>query len=94
MGMAKIENGEIVIRIPIDVLASAPLFAWDREFGEHRYEVETKEGLAGSLVYRLNEETETGETPVHRMLDAAAVRVVEQGDEGVIEKALERLGEL
>lgn len=46
-----------------------------------------------SVWHRLTEEDEDGSTPVSRMFDAAIERAVDQGDEGVDERAADKPGD-
>lgn len=82
----KIEDGQLKISIGIALLAFAVQGQdqWPEEF----YVSDIRE-FAKSMVYRLQREAEDGTTPVHRMLDAAADDVLEQGDEGVDEGDVE-----
>jgi len=87
MELAKIEGAELVIRIPVEAFAIAPLVAFDRHFGfgEHSYAIADVEVFAREVVRELNDEAEDGTTAVHLMLDRACIRAVENGAEGVSE---------
>lgn len=81
-----IEDGQLKISIGIALLAFAVQSQdqWPEEFY-----VSDLRDFARSMAYRLMFEQEDGTTPVHRMLDAAADEVLEQGDEGVDEGDVE-----
>ncbi len=82
----EIEGGEIVIRIPIDALPIAAPIAFDGAygFGNHAIAVTDVAAFAREFLIELKRESETGETAVTRMLDAAVVRAFENGAEGLI----------
>ncbi len=82
-GQAKIEGGEIVIRVSIDALP----FIADHVFALEGslYAVTDAPTFARDLVYELNREEEDGTTPIHRMFDAAISEANEQGADGVTE---------
>lgn len=82
----KIEDGQLKISIGIALLAFAVQTQdqWPEEF----YVSDIRE-FANSISRRLQREEEDGTTPVHRMLDAAADEVLEQGDDGVDEGNVE-----
>lgn len=83
----KIEDGQLKISIGIALLAFAVQGSdqWPEE-----YLVSDLREFAQSMVRRLRSEEEDGTTPVHRMLDAAADQVLEQGDDGVDEGDVEQ----
>lgn len=87
---AVIDGDAIAIRVLIAALPVAfrasPLTPLSDD-AEPLYRVVDEQEFAKSLCRRLNEETETGETAIHRMLDAAMEQVLEQGDEGIEEVA-------
>lgn len=82
----KIEDGQLKISIGIALLAFAVQGQdqWPEEF----YVSDIRE-FAKSMARQLQREEEDGTTPVHRMLDAAADEVLEQGDDGVDEGDVE-----
>jgi hypothetical protein len=84
-GQAVIQNGEVIIRIPIATLPLAMSGACDLQAIEPRYEVTDAELFARALVRELNKDDEQGTTRIHRMLDAAMNEAIEQGAEGVSE---------
>jgi len=81
-----IEDGQLKISIGIALLAFAVQSQdnWPEEFA-----VTDLSEFARSMSRRLQREEEDGTTPVHRMLDAAADEVLEQGDDGVDEGDVE-----
>lgn len=82
----KIEDGQLKITIGIALLAFA---VQSQEQWPEEYYVSDLREFARSMAHRLQREEEDGTTPVHRMLDAAADEVLEQGDEGVDEGDVE-----
>lgn len=82
---AAIEGSDIVIRVPIDALSTAPNTAWDMHFGAaaEKWRVVDARLFAEEFVRELNRESGTGETLVTAMLDRAAIEVAEQGGDGV-----------
>lgn len=84
MDLAKIEDGAIVIRVPIDALVTASAHAFELEYGEkHGLTIADPQAFAKEVCRELNQEEEDGTTPVHRMLDAVMIEAVEQGCEGI-----------
>lgn len=85
---AVIDGDCISIRVPISALVQAfqycPAAPRDNE-GNDLYRVTDAEAFAKSVAHRLNDEEEDGATLIHRMLDAAMIEALEQGDEGVVE---------
>lgn len=81
-----VEDGQVKISIGIALLAFAVQYQndWPEEF--HITDIRE---FAKSVVRQLRREQEDGTTPVHRMLDAAAQEVIEQGDDGVDEGNVE-----
>lgn len=77
-----IEDGQLRISIGIALLAFAVQAqdAWP----EQLY-ISDIPDFAKSIARHLQRESEDGTTPVHRMLDAAANEVLEQGDDGADE---------
>jgi len=82
----EIEDGQLKISIGIALLAFAAQNApqWPEE-----YCVTDIREFAQSVARRLEAEEEDGTTPIHRMLDAVADEVLEQGDDGVDEGNVE-----
>ena len=76
----KVEDNQLKITIGIAIMAFAVQSqdAWPED-----QEVKDLDVFAKSMVRQLTREEEDGTTPVHRMLDAAANEVLEQGDDGV-----------
>lgn len=86
-----IVDGRLVVSIGIDTLAVAVQYM--PQLGEAFDEVEGKEieneitdadKLAAAIVEALDDEEEDGTTLVHRMLDKAALRAIENGAEGIL----------
>lgn len=82
----KIEDGQLKISIGIALLAFAVQGSdqWPEEF-----RVTDIRDFAKSMLRRLRDEEEDGTTPVHRMFDAVADQILEQGDDGVDEGDVE-----
>jgi len=82
----KIEDGQLKISIGVALLAFA--IQTQDEWPEEFYVSDIRE-FSKSLAHQLCREEEDGTTPVHRMLDAAAQEVLNQGDNGVDEGDVE-----
>jgi len=82
----KVEDGQLKISIGIALLAFA-VQAQD-QWPEECYVSDVRE-FAKSVAGRLQKEEEDGTTPIHRMFDAVAETVLEQGDDGVDEGNVE-----
>lgn len=82
----KIEDGQLKISIGIALLAFVVQGSdqWPEEF-----QITDIRDFAKSMIRRLQDEEEDGTTPVHRMFDAAADQILEQGDDGVDEGDVE-----
>lgn len=92
---AVIEDGVIVIRLPIDNLADALKGACLMMTISPAYKVTDAAVFAKEVVRELNSEDEEGTTAVHKMFDAAFNEAIEQGAEGVeecTEEEAEKLG--
>lgn len=85
MEMAKIEGGEIVIRVPFEAIPDAAKVAFDEEWGEEEHGIAVVDAavFAGELVRALNDEQEDGTTLADLMLDKACVNAAEDGAEGL-----------
>lgn len=79
---AVIENGEIIIRMPIANLDSALEGAWASGCQDGHYKVTDAAAFAKEVVYELNREDEIGTTPIHTLLDRAMYAAIDQGSEG------------
>jgi hypothetical protein len=79
----EIRGGELVISIGLETLALAvqagPKWPWEQ------FRVKDVEQFGQDLLRELENEEEDGTTLVHRMLDSAGFRAMEQGSEGVEE---------
>lgn len=82
-GRAVIEDGTIVIRVPIANLAMVVEGAWASGFFQTRWKVTDPAQFAAELVNELNAESETGTTRIHRMFDGAIEEAIEQGALGI-----------
>jgi hypothetical protein len=80
MSLAKIEEQEIVIRVPVNCLQL------NIDYNNLNVCISDLETFAKEFVSAINSESEDGTTLVHKMLDKALVNTVEQGAEGVIYK--------
>lgn len=78
---AIIEDGDIVIRVPLANLQ----FVLDGGFAcavyDRRYKITNIDGAAKDICNALNDEDEEGTTPVHKLLDAAINATMNQGSE-------------
>lgn len=82
-GRAVIEDGAIVIRLPIANLPVIVDAGWAGGKIEPRMKVTDAEEFAKELVRALNDEEEDGTTRIHLMFDAALEFAFEQGAEGI-----------
>ena len=81
---ASIEDGFMVIRIPIEVLPQVVRGGCDSLNGiEPRMYVTDPMAFAKEIVRELNREDEIGTTRVHKMFDGAIVEAFNQGAEGI-----------
>lgn len=81
-----IKDGQLNISIGIALLAFA---VQAQDAWPEGVRVTDLQEFASSMARQLQKEEEDGTTPVHRMLDAAAYEVLEQGDDGVDEGDVE-----
>jgi hypothetical protein len=82
-GFAKIVNEEIVICIPIATLPLAMEGACDLKTIDPPCRVTNPSAFAKDFVRALNDESEDGTTPIHRLFDAAMNAALENGATGV-----------
>lgn len=91
--IAKIEDDEIVIRLPIAAIPFAASVAFVEcnydldDDGEPKMEVSDAVVFAPYLATALSQESEDGTTPVHKLLDQMIVEACERGAEGVTDRA-------
>lgn len=85
--LVELEDGEIVIRVPIDAIPSAAAIAFDNHYGfeQHNTQVVYVDTFAIELLHELRKEAEDGTTLVHLMLDKACVQCAEAGAFGLNE---------
>lgn len=76
---AIIEDGAIVIRVPLDNLQAIMDGGYVCNAYPERYKVTDTEGFAKEVVRELNDEDEEGTTPVHKLFDAAINEALNQG---------------
>lgn len=81
--LAKLEDGKIVISIPVEHLPDAVEQYWSCGKSNDRFKVTDTSEFAKSFVRALNAEEEDGTTLVHNMLDAAVDLCVNSGFEGI-----------
>jgi hypothetical protein len=83
---AFIENGEIVIRVPVESLPVA-LECNPRDFGgEHNYfskHITDLGEFSKDVVSALNAEAEDGTTLIHELFDDAMAKAIDEGSTGV-----------
>lgn len=84
-GLAVIEDGCVVIRLPIEILGEEHILPRDLLDDDFRPTVRVTDPnlFAQYFCNALNHESEDGETPVLALYDRAMVRAVEDGAEGV-----------
>lgn len=76
---AIIEDGAIVIRMPIANLQAIMDGGFACAAYDQRYRVTNTDGFAKEISYALNDEDEEGSTPVHKLFDAAINEALNQG---------------
>jgi len=83
---ASIEQGSIVIRLPVVNIPKAYRAGVDLGcIPTDGWKVTNAVAFARDVVRALNDEDEQGTTPIHRLFDAAFSSAVEQGSEGAAE---------
>lgn len=82
-------DGRLVISIGVGLLAFA-VQATGASGWPHGFYINDPEIFAAGIVTALKQEAEDGTTPVHRILDAAAVEALEMGEEGAEEGDVEQ----
>jgi hypothetical protein len=85
MTEAKIENGEIVIRLALDTLPAVLESGWVCNVLPTRYKITNVAEFAADLVRELNREEENGSTRIYTMFDKAIFEAVDQGAFGIEE---------
>lgn len=86
---AEVRGGRLVISIGVNLLANAlelgpELSHYDEATGEWSHpKVTDAVVFAREIAIELEREEEDGTTPVHRMLDAAALKAIESGALGI-----------
>lgn len=85
MTLAKIEDDEIVIRIPRTALSTAFDVLMARELVAERpiYRIVDLVAFSKEFVMVLNEENESGDTILHVAFDKAMEKAIEKGGEGI-----------
>jgi hypothetical protein len=76
---AVIEDGAIVIRVPIANLQAIMDGGFACAAYDKRYQVTNPEGFAVEIAHELNNEDEEGSTPIHKLFDAAINEALNQG---------------
>lgn len=84
-GKATIEDGAIVIRVPLRSLAQIIEGAWALRALDRRWKLIDPQVFAKAMVREMNDEDEEGTTSIHRMFDRAINLAIEQGAEGIEE---------
>ena len=84
-GEARIEKGEIVIRVPVAYLQVIADGAHALNGLSMRWKITDPKMFAREIVRSINNEDEQGTTPFHKMFDAAMEHAIEYGAEGVEE---------
>lgn len=91
-GQAVVEGDAIIIRVPIDALqdildGSSPSYGM-----AERYTVTNNAMFAAEICHAINDEDERGETPFHKMFDAAMDTAISNGCEGIDHRAARNAG--
>lgn len=84
-GQAVIEDGNIVIRVPIDALQTVIDGATALNGLYERWLITDKDVFAAEVVRSINDEDEQGTTPFHKMFDRAMSHAIDQGAQGIEE---------
>jgi hypothetical protein len=84
-GQAVIEDGCVIIRVPIKNLPTVVEGSWAAGGMDTRYKVTDPEAFAKDLLMALNDEDDIGTTRIHKMFDAAIDEAINQGAEGIEE---------
>lgn len=84
-GKALIEDGSIVIRVPLHVLQTVVDGAWVLASLDKRYLLTDIPAFAKEFINQLNDEDEEGTTAIHKMFDRCIERAIDQGAEGIEE---------
>lgn len=84
-GQAVIEDGNIVIRVPIDALQLIVDGAVALNGLDTRWKVTNPAEFATWIVSEINSEDDQGTTPFHKMFDRAMDEAINQGALGVEE---------
>lgn len=81
--VVRVVKGRLSISIGIDTLAFAvqAIDNWPEEFG-----IADKQAFAKDVARELNREDDVGSTPVHLLLDKMAIKALDGGSLGVVEK--------
>lgn len=86
----EVVDDRLVISIGIGLLAFAVQASSDASGWPEDWYVSDPAAFAAEVARQLENEEEDGTTPVHRMLDAAALEALEQGADGVEEGGPEK----
>lgn len=84
-GQAVIEDGCIVIRVPVQNLPAVVEGSWAAGGMDTRFKVTDPDAFAKDLVIELNQENDIGTTRIHKMFDRAIEEAINQGAEGIEE---------
>jgi hypothetical protein len=82
---AIIEDGVIVIRVPIANLQAVLDGGWGCNVYDKRYKITDADVFASELCRELNREEEDGTTPIHRLFDKSINEALNQGALGIDE---------
>jgi hypothetical protein len=80
---AVIEDGVIIIRVPVKNLPAIIEGSWATGNLEPRMKITDADAFAKDLARELNDESEDGSTRIHKMFDAAIDEAINQGAEGI-----------
>lgn len=79
----RIDGDQLQISIGIDTLCFAVEVGLNADLEKVKWAITDNDLFVKSIMRRLEDEEEDGTTPIHRTLDTAARKALEQGDEGI-----------
>jgi hypothetical protein len=82
-GLAVIEDGVIIIRLPIENLPAVVEGSWAAGGMDVRFKVTDTKAFAKDLVAELDREDDAGTTRIHKMFDGAIIEAISEGAEGI-----------
>jgi hypothetical protein len=81
----KVDDGMLTICIGVEALVQAISFGLEQQcyIGDDDYKIVDSDLLVDDMVGQLNAEDEIGSTPIHRLLERAAIKAIDAGTEAV-----------